>query len=120
MSCTPDQVWSFKIQPISYALVPSIQSLEFPESRAVMSSFRFTDVPSYRYIIYITNSRLVSAVSQCQGLLDRVGWGERTERVRARELWFLGISGGQLVTDAVEELHITLLRALLQSSNEGP
>ena len=38
----------------------------------------------------------------------------------ARELWLLSVAGGQLVADAVEQLHVALLWALLERCDESP
>lgn len=38
----------------------------------------------------------------------------------ARELWLLGIFGGQLVADAVEELDVALLGVLLERVDKCP
>lgn len=38
----------------------------------------------------------------------------------AAELRFLRVFRGQLVSDAVEQLHVTLLRILLESRDERP
>jgi hypothetical protein len=38
----------------------------------------------------------------------------------ATQLWFLGVLGSELVTDAVEQLDVALLRVLLHGGDEGP
>jgi hypothetical protein len=43
-----------------------------------------------------------------------------TERVAARELWFLRISRGQFVADAVQKSDVALLRVLLEGGDESP
>jgi hypothetical protein len=42
------------------------------------------------------------------------------KRVAARQLRLLRVLLGQLVTNAVEELDVALLRVLLQSADKGP
>ena len=46
--------------------------------------------------------------------------GGRTQRVAARQLRPLRVLGCQLVADAVEELHVALLRVLLERRDKGP
>lgn len=46
--------------------------------------------------------------------------GQLTERVATRELGLLGVARLQLVADAVEQLHVALLRVLLEGRDEGP
>lgn len=43
-----------------------------------------------------------------------------TEGMAARELGLLGVAGLQLVADAVEQLHIALLRVLFERRDKGP
>lgn len=43
-----------------------------------------------------------------------------TEWVTARELRLLRVFRGQLVSDAVEQLHVALLGILLKGGNKGP
>lgn len=38
----------------------------------------------------------------------------------AAQLRLLSVFGGQLVADAVEQLHVALLRVLLHGGDEGP
>jgi hypothetical protein len=43
-----------------------------------------------------------------------------TQGVTAAQLWLLLILALQLISDAVEQLHVALVRVLLQTRNEGP
>jgi len=43
-----------------------------------------------------------------------------TQWMAAGKLWFLGVFGGELVTDAVQQLDVALLGILLHSGDEGP
>jgi len=36
------------------------------------------------------------------------------------ELWLLGVLSGKLVSNAIQQLDVALLRVLLQGSDEGP
>jgi hypothetical protein len=49
-------------------------------------------------------------------------WGsaKHTQWMTAAQLRFLGILCRQLIADAIQQLHVTLLGILLQSCNEGP
>jgi len=51
-----------------------------------------------------------------------ISWGDGklTERVATRKLRFLRVFALQLIANAIEKLHVALLRVLLQSVDEGP
>jgi hypothetical protein len=48
------------------------------------------------------------------------GYGRRTQWVATAQLRLLGILGGELVTDAVEQLDVALLGVLLHGVYKGP
>ena len=47
-------------------------------------------------------------------------WVPLTQRVATGKLRPLCVFGGELVTNAVQQLNVALLRILLQRGNEGP
>lgn len=70
---------------------------------------------------YMTNSRLVSdRASQHMMVFEHNRVRLLTKWVTTGELRLLSIASSQFVTNAVEKLHVALLRFLLECCNEGP
>ncbi len=81
---------------------------------------RSVPLQSKKCNIYITNRRSVSAVGLVWTRSECCYKKGLTKRMTTGKLWFLGISCLQLIPDPVQQLHVTLLWVLLQSSDESP
>ena len=71
-------------------------------------------------IIYMTNRRLVSVARSLALDSEGFGWRRRTQWVAAGKLRLLRVLGGKLISNAVEQLDVALLRVLLHRGDESP
>lgn len=71
-------------------------------------------------VLYITYNRLTSAPASVSYTSGKAAKRLLTQRVAAAQLRLLRVLALQLITDAVEQLHVALLRILLEGSDEGP
>jgi hypothetical protein len=72
----------------------------------------------YKYLHHEQQVRVCfRSVRTCFECCHKIGL---TKRMTTGELGFLGITCLQLVTNGVQQLHVALLRILLQSSDESP
>jgi hypothetical protein len=67
----------------------------------------------------MTKRRLVSSRWLLAFWRGRVG-ARLTQGMTTAELWLLGVLSGKLVSNAIQQLDVALLRVLLQGSDEGP
>jgi hypothetical protein len=69
----------------------------------------------------MTNSRFVSKkVSDFKNHCVTGTVFKRTKRVAGRQLWFLRVASGQLISNAVEKLDVALLWVLLERRDKCP